>query len=614
MCGFAGLLSRDRDRVVQRSEIGALLSTIHYRGPDGTGFHTAAGIGLGFRRLAIIDPAHGHQPLSNEPQSHWIVFNGEIYNYRELTERLKSKGYRFRTGSDTEALIHAYEEWGQACVEQFRGIFAFAIWNAMERTLFLARDRSGVKPLHLMRHAGDLYFASEAKALLAVPGADRGLDLIGYLGGDEVDPLLERTSFRGIVQLGAGCSMTVRDGQLAPRRYWTYQPDDSQDERSSENLASRFRDLFVDAVRSQLVSDVPIAASLSGGVDSAAVVAAIARMGRPDIRTYTVAFDGDRTRDVEHARIVARALEIDATEVPCIIGTNSVDQFRRIAWLAEGEFDLGYVARFELARKVYSDGAKVLLTGQGIDEILTGYYPSYTDYRRAALTRALRARLMPSYRGFPVFEERVLDEVSLDAVRDHDLLAASGSATMARVTAGQLKADHSRLSSGMLRFEDRMGMGGHVEVRVPFLDHSLLEFCTSLPDSTRAEMFSQKKILRDAVAPWLPPEIARRPKVGFNASAMPLSQLVLESAPGHELGQLLTDGAATSKGYFAAAWCQHLLARRDFAALDHVLIIHLLDELFVTNFNPAEFAEAGNETRESPGAASETKPSASEVV
>ena len=614
MCGFVGLLSVDRDRPVHRSEIAPLLSTLHYRGPDGTGFHTSPGIGLGFRRLAIIDPAHGHQPLSNDTESHWIVFNGEIYNYRELTGRLKSKGYRFRTGSDTEALMHAYEEWGEACVEQLRGIFAFAIWNKPERTLFLTRDRSGIKPLHLMRHAGDFYFASEAKALLAVPGAPRRLDLIGYLGGEEVDPLLERTSFRGIVQLGAGCSMTVKNGTFASRRYWSYRPDDSEDARSIPEAAAHFRDLFEDAVRSQLVSDVPIAASLSGGVDSAAVVAAIARLGRPDIRTYTVAFEGDRTRDVEHARIVARELGIDAKEIPCAIGAKSVDLFRRMAWLAEGEFDLGYVARFELARAVYSDGAKVLLTGQGIDEILTGYYPSYADYRRAALTRLMRARLMPSYRGFPLFEERVLDEVAVDAVQDCERFVASGAATMAQVTAGQLKADHSRLSSGMLRFEDRMGMGGHVEVRVPFLDHPLLEFCASLPDSARTEMFSQKRILRDAVAPWLPPVIARRPKVGFNASAMPLSQLILESAPAHEVAELLTGSSATTRGYFSPAWCEHLVRTRDFAALDHVLIIHLLDELFVTSFRPGEFAEERNETDATSGARSQAEPSASEVA
>jgi len=614
MCGFVGVLSGDRERVVQRSEISPLLRTIHYRGPDGTGFHTAEGIGLGFRRLAIIDPAHGHQPLTNERQTHWIVFNGEIYNYRELTARLKSKGYRFRTDSDTEALLHAYEEWGDACVETLRGIFAFAIWNAPERALFLARDRSGIKPLHLMRHAGDLYFASEAKALLGVPGATRRLDLVGYLGGDEVDPLFERTSFRGIVQLGAGCSLNARQGELKPRRYWSYQPDDSGAVLSSSSLAERFGDLFEDAVRSQLVSDVPIAASLSGGVDSAAVVAAIARLGRPDIQTYTVAFEGDRTRDVEHARIVARELGIGATEVPCVFGSNTVDQFRRIAWLAEGEFDLGYVARYELARKVYSDGAKVLLTGQGIDEILTGYYPSYADYRRASLTRMLRTRLMPTYRGFPLFEERILDEVSMNPELDRELVAPSGSRTMAEVTAAQLRADHSRLSSGMLRFEDRMGMGGHVEVRVPFLDHPLLEFCASLPESSRVEMFTQKKILRDAVAPWLPPLIAQRPKVGFNVSSKPLSQLIHESAPAHELAELLTSSAAAAKGYFAPAWCEHLVRTGDFVALDHVLIIHLLDQLFITDFAQTDFGETGSETVEAAGAQSEGKPSPSKVV
>ncbi len=591
MCGFVGIFSYDPARPVAREELEPMLDTLWYRGPDGTGYLVEEGVGLGFRRLAIIDLEGGRQPMPNEDGTLWVVNNGEIYNFRELAAELKDRGHRFATRSDTEVIVHSYEEWGEKCVERLRGIFAFALWDRRQRRLFLARDRSGIKPLNVVFQRDRIAFASEAKALLVANGVERRLDLLGYVGGAEIDPPLARTTFDGILQLGAGCALTATADGHRVERYWRYRPSEALRGAGPESPVESFRGLFEETLREQLVADVPVGAALSGGIDSAAVVAAIVRAGRRDIRTYTVDFGDDATEDVHRARQVAAFLGVANQTVPCPIDAGTLETLPFVAWAAEGEFDLGYVGRYALARAVSADGAKVLLSGQGIDEMLTGYWPSYARYQEAALERYLGERVRPTYRGWPAFSERVLEELASRLAAD-DAGAAPDLPPLARIVAAELRAEHARLGTSLLRFEDRMGMAGSVEVRVPFLDHRLLEFCASFPEAERRELFSGKALLRRAVGPWLPEGIAERPKLAFNKSAPAVTRLLLGQPEGSPLRDLLSRDVVESKGYFTWARCDALLRARNFAALDHVFIVHLLDELFVQRFDPLRFSGA----------------------
>ena len=586
MCGFVGLFNYDNARPVTRRELEPGLDTLWYRGPDGDGYLVENGIGLGFRRLAIIDVEGGRQPMPNEDGTVWVAQNGEIYNFRELAADLAGRGHRFATRCDTEVIVHAYEEWGDRCVERLRGIFAFAVWDRRRRRLLLARDRSGIKPLCLSFRRDGIAFASEAKALLAAEGTERRLDLLGYLGGAETDASLARTAFEGVLQLGAGCTLAATAEGYRVERYWSYAPGEGVRGRgeAAQDVQS-FRDLFEETVRLQLVADVPVAAALSGGIDSAAVVAAIVRAGRSDIRTYTVEFGDDASGDAHHARLAARSLGVSNTTVACPIDAGTVEALPFVAWAAEGEFDLGYVGRYALARAVHADGAKVLLSGQGIDELLTGYCPTYARYREGALERHLSERVRPTYRGWPAFSPGVLEDMAARLARD-DGAAGPDLPPLSRIVSAELRAEHSRLATSLLRFEDRMGMAGHVEVRVPFLDHRLVEFCAGFEEPDRARLFSGKSLLREAVAGWLPEAITQRPKVGFNRSAPALSALVLAQPEGAPLRDLLSRDVVESRGYFTWARCESLLRARSFAALDHVLVLHLLDELFVRNFDP----------------------------
>lgn len=587
MCGLAGIHLRDREAPVEPEALRAMLSTIRHRGPDGEAFHMEPSLGFAFARLAIIDPEGGAQPLHSADGRRCLVFNGEIYNFRELRAELESAGRRFLTHSDTEVLLEAIGEWGESALTRLNGIFAFAHWNRDTRELLLARDRSGIKPLFVRFDAGDLWFASEAKALLTHDRFRCGIDLVGYLGGDEIDPLLEKTTFIGLHQLGAGCLLRMRDGSAALRRWWSYSPSDSADWNGDEtSLIEGARVRIEAAVARQLVADVPIAASLSGGIDSAAVVAAMVRAGRGDVRTWTVEFEPDASGDVRHARLAAEAAGVSYNGVPCAFDDVTLEVLRDVAWFAEGELDLGFVARFRLAGAVRAAGAKVLLTGQGIDEILTGYYPSYQHFRRMALVRRMQSAVLPSYRGWPPFGAGAIDEVG--ARTDFDPITGASAALWPSIAAGKLRADHHRLSSGMLRFEDRMGMAAGVEVRVPLLDHELVEYFGSFPEPARARLFSGKRVLREAMRPYVPAVIADRPKVGFNATAAPLTE-VLAQRRDAGAGVLTGDDAVRRFGYFDPGICRAVRERRDYALLDHVLIVHLLHELFVESFDAERF-------------------------
>lgn len=607
MCGIAGVYDVDGEASIDEGTLRSMLATIQHRGPDSTETRVEPGVGLGFCRLAIIDLEGGDQPLCNEDGSIWLVFNGEIYNYRSLRSQLQDRGHVFETQSDSETIVHAYEEWGEACTERLQGIFAFAIHDRKRRRMFFATDRTAIKPLYLSFQGSKVIFGSEVKAVLAEGSTSGGIDVLGFLGGEELDPQLRRTSFAHVHQLGAGMSLTVDASGHSYRRYWRYEPSTQLGAPASDAdlqaHVDRFRKTFTETVESQLVADVPVAVALSGGLDSSAVAAAVHRLGRDDVMTYTAYFDGDEARDLTFARQVVASLGVRNREIACPAAESTVSSFAEVAWLAEGDFDLGFVARHHLSKAVYADGAKVLLSGQGVDELLTGYDASYEAFHGRTLLRSLRSDIVPA-RAYPAFGEKVLEAARTDLLQRQGM--APGSSRFTEMLAHELRRDYSRIAY-LLRFEDRMGMAGHVEVRVPFLDHAMIELCAGTPESLRTELFCGKRLLRDAVADWLPESVARRPKErGFNSGSPRLTQVLaqtgvlgppLPESPAlsdeeEHLASLLSPQVVKEKAYFDSRYVATLRARKDYATLDTIFVIHLLDELFARDFRPDRFQQA----------------------
>ena len=553
-----------------------MLAPIAYRGPDDEAIDIRPGAALAFRRLAIVDVANGRQPMTTADGDLVLVCNGEIYNHEELEAELTSRGHRFRTRCDVEVLLHAYREWGAECATRLRGIFAFAVWDAPRQALFLCRDRSGVKPLFLRVSGDELHFASEAKALLAHPSCPRRLDVLSCFAISEADALLEDTPFAGLHQLGPGCSLTfTASSGLAPRRYWRYAPlsDRGADEADADVVAG-FREELARVVSLELMADVPVGAYLSGGLDSSIVVA-LAAAKLPDLPTFTSISPG--SEDPWFAFVMCRAVPF---EHPHFIGFSPrslVGSLPAVAWAAEGTFDLGFMARFQLATAARAEGVKVLLSGQGADELLGGYAPRYSAFASAAKRRALAARFI--HRGWDdaaVGLRQEPDEARPDASEPGNVAAA-------------LQAQHAALSHTLLRFEDRMGMLAGVEVRVPFLDHRLVERVASIGSEARRRLLDDKRLLREAARGLLPESIRLRAKLGFNAQLPPMSRALDGAEQDTFVGTLLREESVREKGYFDPKLVRRLGHASNHRALDVVLIVHVLDELFVSHFDPSRF-------------------------
>jgi asparagine synthase (glutamine-hydrolysing) len=567
MCGFAGVAAPRSLRLARPEEIAAMLAPIAYRGPDDEATHREPGFAAGFRRLSIVDVEGGRQPLSTDDGLLRLVCNGEIYNHAELREALAARGHRFRTRSDSEAVLHAYREWGEGCAERLRGIFAFALWDAARGALFLCRDRSGIKPCFLRLDGDELHFASEAKALLAHPGAERRLDLFGCFAPPEPDALLEASPFHGVSQLGAGCSLTfTAAGEVRPVRYWSYAPTEEpgSDDDGEEDVA-RFRDELRKVVSMQLMTDVPLGAYLSGGLDSSVIVAA-ARAEAPDLTTLTSVCAG--SEDPFYAYALSRATRARAARYVRFAPEDLLAELPRVAWAAEGTFDLGFVGRYQAATLARALGLKVLLSGQGADELTGGYARSYAALTATARQAAGAARILDD--GWA----RIAAAVRGPTARDTSDLVA------------HLRREHAALSHYLLRFEDRMGMLAGVEVRVPFLDHRIVEICAGVPAARRRRLFHDKHLLRQAARGLVPEGVRLRTKFAFNTELPPVTRLLARAGRDTLAADLLTDGRVLEKGYFDPKLAGRLRAAGDYHALDAVLVVQLLDELFVSRFDP----------------------------
>ncbi|MBD0329901.1 MAG: asparagine synthase (glutamine-hydrolyzing) [Thermoleophilia bacterium] len=579
MCGIAGILDL-YGRPVAAAELQAMSDVIRHRGPDDEGRWVDETVGLANRRLAIIDlsPA-GRQPMANEDGSVLVAYNGEIYNYLELVPLLEARGHRFHSRTDTEVLVHAYEEWGPACVHRLNGMFAFAIWDARRRELFLARDRFGIKPLYYAVDRGRLVFGSEIKSLLAA-GHPRRVSpeaLNEYFAFQNL--LSDRTLFDGVRLLPPGHTLTAGAGGLRWDRYWDlgFEPDD---ELGEEEWAERVRAAFERVVTRQLISDVPVGSYLSGGMDSGSI-AAVASRHVPRLMTFTGGFDLSSVTGIElvfderaDAEVVSREFRTEHYEMVMHAG-DMAWVLPELIWHLE-DLRVGMCYQNYYIARLASKFVKVALAGTGGDELFAGYPWRYElvedvtdpdEFDR--LYYGYWTRLVPdaeksAFFADDVFAEIVAAESPFDVYRE----------TMAPVrqldpVAKALYFEAKTFLHGLLLVEDRVSMAHSLEVRVPFLDDELVELAARIPARLKHADRSGKRLLRRAMAPLLPRELVAKPKQGFS----PPDQSWYRGPTMDYIREILLDERTLARGWFKPEYVRRVLNEHLQGRVNHRLLI-----------------------------------------
>ncbi len=599
MCGICGKFIFHLDWVVAQQDLRAMASAIQHRGPDDEGYYLDGPVGLGFRRLSIIDLSTGHQPLSNEDGTVWVVFNGEIYNYLELRSDLINRGHVFQTKTDTEVLVHLYEEYGTDMLAHLRGMFGFALWDENHKSLLLARDRLGIKPLYYSRTETFLVFGSEIKAILADPAIRREID------PDLIDRFLtfyympgEETLFKGIAKVPPGSYLLASEGRVTIRQYWDLSFRDGSPGLSIEEAEVELLTLLETTVSQHMISDVPVGFLLSGGVDSTAMLSLAAKDTGRQFSSYTVGFDGSHVPDERpYARLAAQRYGTSHHELT-ISSQQFVDFLPQYVWHMEDPvceppaIALYFVS--QLARK----DVKVLISGEGGDEAFAGY----SNYRNlvwlerlkrslgpargaarlslSGLDRIMPSRLVGKYaplldvplRSFyysrtsspfhffnrhasELYSDDFLPAVdkrkSIDPVRRF-WESTEGIGTLESMLYVDSK---SWLPDDLLVKADKMTMANSIELRVPFLDHKILEFAASLPPEFKLHRFTTKYIAKRALSSLVPREILTRKKAGFPIPYESWMRTDLKPW----LRDLLLDRTTVNRGYFKSATIQRLL-------------------------------------------------------
>jgi asparagine synthase (glutamine-hydrolysing) len=608
MCGIAGFVSRDehRDTRAANDVLDRMCRVIAHRGPDDQGTLVKNQVALGMRRLSIIDLAGGHQPMSGCDGAVTIVFNGEIYNYRELQRELESRGHRFETHSDTETIVHAYEEYGAGCVDHLRGMFAFAIWDARARELFIARDRVGKKPLYYtITPGGTLIFGSELKSLREHPefrGEISVEALDAYLTfGYVPDPL---TIFRDVHKLPPGHHLTFKDGRARVEQYWDFPYENPQENpaRSEDECLEELRELLDEAVRLRMEADVPLGAFLSGGIDSSTVVGLMARHATQPVKTFSIGFHEDSYNELKYARIAAQRFGTDHHEF--IVTPDICEIVDELVWHFDEPFADSSAIPTYMVSKLARQHVTVALSGDGGDELFAGYTRYALDRRRsgfANLPRVVRQGVMqPLGRNLPhgAWGRNYLHNVALDpldryieevsvftrlnkpALYTDDFRLQLGKCEAAkrfRAFAAHSRADDpldpllyldskTYLPGDILTKVDRMSMAVSLEVRVPLLDHKLIEFvCTRIPASMKMKGLETKHIFKRAVRDLVPTEILDRPKQGFG---IPIDQWINQQLRERVRGTL-TEARTMQRGYVEPRYVKLLLDEHERGRRDH---------------------------------------------
>ena len=557
VCGICGIVYKDSSREVDPALVHRMTDVLAHRGPDDSGAYFHGSVGLGHRRLSIVDLASGHQPLPNEDRSVWIVFNGEVYNHASLRPALERAGHVYRTRCDTETILHAYEEHGPASLDLLRGMFAFAIYDEQSGALSLARDRLGIKPLYYIDTPELFAFASEVKALLELPSLRAEVDMDALLQVLAVRYTMDdSTLFRGIKALPPGHLLELRQGRIEVQRYYDFSEIQQDDSLTESAAISRFRDLFDESVRLRLMADVPLGVFLSGGLDSSVIAARMAKMVDRPISTFSVAFGEREANELEYSRLVADHIGAHRHEVT-MSPQDFFDLWPRMVYQEDEPLAFSSSMALYVVAKLAKQHVKVVLTGEGSDELLAGYDRYYqTVYNLKAsgmfpdaLRRALSRPLLNALPGgFPyrnkarrtfLYLEGNVESLFLDnySIFSRELLSDWGTPTLlngrdpSQVYApflgffdrsrqfsrlGKLLyADVNTYLLELLMRQDQMSMAASLESRVPFLDHELVEFAFSLPDHLKLKGFDTKRILRLAFGDQLPHQILTRAKQGF---------------------------------------------------------------------------------------------------
>ena len=607
MCGIAGFIDLWDVRKFGPDERAQILDTmcrvIKHRGPDDQGVMLNDGVALGMRRLSIIDLAGGHQPISGEDDQVTIVFNGEIYNFLELKHHLQSRGHVFKTDSDTEAIVHGYEEYGASCVDRLRGMFAFAIWDNKAKQLFIARDRVGKKPLYYTTTPdGTFVFGSELKTLLQHPSVSRQTDpeaLDAYLTlGYVPDPL---SIFRGIYKLPPGHHLTFSKGEVRIAQYWDFQFSVAETRSENEYLEELLQ-LLDESVRLRLVSDVPLGAFLSGGIDSSTVVALMARhMGQP-VKTFSIGFHEDSYNELEFARLTAKKYGTDHHEF--FVTPEICSIIDELAWHFDEPFADSSAIPTYMVSKLAREHVTVVLSGDGGDELFAGYTRYLVHQGRSAfshmpgllrkgLMRPLSSRLPHGTLGRNFIHnisldpiDRYLDSVSIfsrlnkqslytdgfqEQLRDGDWVTKCFHKLAARVGTGNpldrlLYLDSKTYLPGDIMTKvDRMSMAVSLEARAPLLDHKLIDFVTQIPASMKLAGNETKHILKRAVSDLVPGEILNRPKQGFG---VPVQEWINQQLR-ERMHEILSDSRTRERGYVKSSYLEVLLDEHERGRRDH---------------------------------------------
>ncbi len=618
MCGIAGLVGRQGE-VVDAATVRQMCATIVHRGPDDEGIRAAGAVGLGMRRLSIIDLAGGHQPIHNEDKTVWVVFNGEIYNFPELREGLEKRGHGFYTHSDTEVIVHLYEELGADCISKLRGMFAIALYDERQQSLLLARDRLGKKPLYYAQKDGRLYFGSEIKTILAVaPELASNLNTRALLQYFSLQYIPDPSSAYGdISKLPPGYLVEYKGGQLKLRQYWDLPAYSTAQVRSEQECLEQLEHQLAEAVRIRLISDVPLGALLSGGVDSSVVVALMARASSSPVKTFAIGFGQQDYNEAPYARAVAEKFGTEHHEF--VVEPHVSDTLDHLTRMMEEPFgDSSMIPTYHVSR-IAREHVTVALTGDGGDELFAGYdrYPVHLDrmgYERlpawvgGAFRNVIYPTLRPSFKGRRFLfnaslrgGDRYLDTVGflttdrerklfsgdfLAAAQDRDVIEevryfyahAQAPDRLSRLLYLDTK---SYLTGDVLTKVDRMSMATSLEVRCPILDHVLIEWVTGLPSEWKYRSGIRKYLLRKLAERLGVPGL-NRPKQGF---AMPLTHW-WKSELRETLLPILLEPKTLQRGYLNATAVRHLVhehlsGRRDYG---QELWLLLIFELWHRNF------------------------------
>ncbi|HEV8201674.1 MAG TPA: asparagine synthase (glutamine-hydrolyzing) [Candidatus Polarisedimenticolia bacterium] len=630
MCGIAGILKLDPRVPAEETRLKRMLMSLRHRGPDGEGRHVAGPIALGHRRLAIVDPTGGRQPMTDERQSRWLVCNGEIYNHPELRARLQASGHQYRSASDNESIVHLHEEEGDECVRSLRGMFAFAVWDAERGRLILARDRLGIKPLYYAINDQEIVFASEIKAILAAGGFRAEMNesvLPEYLASRFVSGA--ETFFRGIRKLLPGRMLrwSLEEG-VRLERWWTPPSVSDLHDGTLADQAVKVRASLDDSVRRHLMSDVPLGLFLSGGLDSTAIAALAARaMDRP-LKTFSVGFAEQEANETDYARLAAKGIGADHHEV-FVTSDQFFSALPQMVWYEDEPVAFDASIPLYFLSRLAAEHVKVVLTGEGADELFLGY----NRYRVTAWNEALgelywrlvpstlRGRNSPLIKGlprivrryaersflgldpgprelfcenfavFPTFLQRhLLSGQRFPRTRDpYDVILRAYEEADGDSLDRMARADLQTYLVELLMKQDQMSMAASIESRVPYLDHPLVEQVLALPSRFKLRGWRTKAVLRTAVKDLVPRTILERRKAGF---PVPLSRWLRE-ARWPVVQEFVLSPRALRRGWFDPTLVRTLAQEHRSGTADHsgrlwlLINLEIWQRIFLEGESPA---------------------------